>query len=288
VSSNPGKGPLVDAEPARQHARQLMAGGVSIKRLALAAGVGQATVTGILYRRATNRPRATRIRQVNADRILAVQAQDIVTGRVEATGTRRRLQALMAAGWPLYRVAPYIDRHPHYVTEILRCNRVYSTTAHAVAVAYNQLWNQDPATRGVLPGTAKRVRNYALANSWAPPAAWDDDQIDNPAAAPEWTGHCGSDRGWWTHRLQSLPMCPHCEEAHGQWKRDHAHLTTRERWTALRHAQAAASSRGSDIAEDGRELLRFGCDYDTAAERLGVTRQHLQQELVRHPAGAVA
>lgn len=48
-------------------------------------------------------------------------------------------------------------------------------------------------------------------------------------------------------------------------------------------ACAAAASREADLAHDGRELLRHGADTEQAAERLGVTRNHLQQALLRHP-----
>lgn len=288
MSSNPSKGPFVDAEPARRHTRNLMAAGVSIQRLARAAEVGQATVSGILYTRGT-RPRAEQLRQENARRILAVRPEHVVAGRVDATGTRRRLHALMAAGWPVYRIGPYINRHPHYTSYLLRQHRVYATTAHAVATVYDQLWNQDPIRNGIVPGTAKRVRNLAASNGWAPAGAWDDDTIDDPSAHPEWTGECGTDRGYWVHKRQNLPMCARCEAAHDEWLAEHADLPGQERAKKLFAARAAASSHEADVAHDARELMRVsGLDSQQAADRLGVTRQHLQQALLRHPEAVAA
>ncbi|MGO5480449.1 hypothetical protein ACTQVS_09920, partial [Anaerovoracaceae bacterium HCP3S3_H6] len=37
-----------------------------------------------------------------------------------------------------------------------------------------------------------RVRNYAERQGWAPPAAWDDDTIDDPTATPHGIRHTQS------------------------------------------------------------------------------------------------
>jgi hypothetical protein len=275
-------GPLVDAEPARQHVRALMAAGVAYARIAAAAGVNTSTVNHMLYPR-PNRPVTARLNHDNARRILSVQADDVVTGLVDATGSARRIRALMAIGWPPMHLGPYIRVHPHYVTEIHRADKVYATTAHAVAVTYNALWNQNPQHHGVSQQATNRFRNYARDNEWAPPAAWDDDQIDSPDAHPDWTGYCGTDRGFWTHRLQKIPGCARCTQAHERWLADHAHLDGVTRNKLAFAQRSTAASREAELAEDGRELLRLGADYEQAAERLGVTRNHLQQAMLRHP-----
>lgn len=283
MSSNPAKGPLVDAEPTRRHVRNLMAAGVSIVRIAAHAEVGFAVVSGLLYTRGPNRPRAEKIRHENARRILAVHAEQVATGYVNSAGTHRRLQALMANGWPQLRLGPHIGLHPVYVGAVLRQTRIYGTTAMNVAAAYDRLWNQDPRQHGVNVGTYKKIRSLARVNGWAPPGAWDDDTIDDPNAHPEWTGRCGTDRGWWIHQRQQLPMCARCDAAHEQWLVEHAHLTAQELNRERFRARAAATTREADLAADARELLRFGADIEQAAARLGVTRNHLQQALKRHP-----
>lgn len=285
MSSNPAKGPLVNAEPVRRHVRNLMSAGISVQRIAEHAGISFATVSGLLYTRGPGRGRAEKIRLVNAQRILSVRAENIVAHYVDPTGTHRRLQALMANGWPQLRLGPYIGLHPVYVNALLNQPNIYGTTAVAVAAAYDRLWNKDPRQHGVKTGTYKKVRNLARAKGWAPPAAWDDDTIDDPNAHPEWTGHCGTDRGWWLHRIENIPTCPPCQAAHEQWKTERAHLSRSEFFSELGKAQAAARTREADLAHDARELMRIsGLDCQRAAERLGVTRSHLQQALLRHPA----
>ncbi|MFJ5785390.1 hypothetical protein [Streptomyces hydrogenans] len=169
------------------------------------------------------------------------------------------------------------------MSEIHRAERLLATTAHAVAVAYNAVWNEDPQRHGVSQQAACRFRNYAWTNGWAPPAAWDDDTLDDPDAIPDWTGFCGTDRGWWTHRIEHIPVCPACEQAHTDWLAAIKHLPRRERAVLVGRAQAQAHNRGAAIAENARELLALGETYETAAARIGVSRNHLQQELLRHP-----
>jgi plasmid maintenance system antidote protein VapI len=182
------RGPLVDAEPARRHVQALMAAGVGYARIAAAAGVATSTINHMLYPRHSRQP-AAKLNHENARRILSVRAEDVVTGLVNAAGSARRIRALMAVGWPPMHLATRIGVHPHYVSEIHRSNQVFATTAHAVAATYNQLWDKNPQHYGVSQQAANRFRNYARANGWAPPAAWDDDQLDDPAGAP----HVGDD-----------------------------------------------------------------------------------------------
>ncbi|OLZ72531.1 hypothetical protein AVW11_03825 [Streptomyces amritsarensis] len=176
--------PLVDAEPARRHIRALMAAGVSADRAAHHAGLKRCDVTDLLYS-IKGRPPSRRIRETKAQKILAVEARNVVTGRVNATGTRRRIQALMAMGWPQVHLAAQIPCHDRYVSEIVRCqDGVLSRTAHRVATAYDRLWNQDPVQHGVPADRANYVRRLAARRGWPPPAAWDDDVIDDPQASP--------------------------------------------------------------------------------------------------------
>ncbi|WP_031189507.1 MULTISPECIES: hypothetical protein [Streptomyces] len=212
MTSNPALGPLINAEPARQHACALMAAGVSVRRMASAAGINPSIINGILYTRGSQ-PRGEKLRQANAEAILAVRAADVTPGTLDATGTRRRLQALVAVGWPLFRIGPALDMYPSMPGHLLMERTVYPTTAQTVAAGYGRLWNTDPRMHGIPPGSITRALRYARAQRWAPPAAWDDETIDDPTAGPEWTGYCGTRRGWHLHQRDGLPTCDRCAAA---------------------------------------------------------------------------
>jgi hypothetical protein len=96
---------------------------------------------------------------------------------VDATGTRRRLQALAAIGWPPRALAERLGIQPD---NILRRHRVRVGTARLVAAVYDQL--------SMTPGPDTRSAAAARRRGWAPPLAWDDDSIDDPAARPHADG----------------------------------------------------------------------------------------------------
>lgn len=201
---------------------------------------------------------------------------------IDATGSTRRLQALSCIGHSYDTLMTAADTCANRIVSIVngRQPTIRRDLARRIEAAYQQLASSPPPRNK----HTTRTRNVARAKGWAPPGTWDDDRIDDPSAHPEWTGHCGTDRGWWTHSANNIPVCPPCEEAHQQWKAERAHLTHSERWSEIGKAKAAASNRGANLAADARELFTYGVTVEQAAARLGVTKQHLQQELVRHPA----
>ncbi|WP_030917445.1 hypothetical protein [Streptomyces sp. NRRL B-24720] len=282
--------PFVDAEPVRQHVLAIRDAGMSLKNLTAVTGVSSSTLDHLVYG-ATGYPPAVRIRTESATALLAYwpTLDDYIDGAViDATGTRRRLQALGATGWPATAIRQRINFVNVKTIENARHNQqVTARLARAVRDLYESACGSKAETHGVTPWLATRCRNQAARSGWLGPEVWDDDTIDDPTAAPEFTGCCGTDRGWWMHTVQKLPMCERCQTAHEGWKAERAHLDHKERWAELGHAKAAASNRGANLAADARELMRIsGLDYEQAAARLGITRQHLQQELQRHPAEA--
>lgn len=101
---------------------------------------------------------------------------------IDGTGTRRRLQALMAAGWTCQQIAA---AHPGWtpgkagrdaVQKLVEQQRVRRTIADRVAVVYAQLEDLD--------GDSVQTRARALARGWAPPEAWWPEDLDDPEAQP--------------------------------------------------------------------------------------------------------
>jgi hypothetical protein len=96
---------------------------------------------------------------------------------VDGTGTFRRVEALQWMGWPLNGIGTRIGLKP-YTLNTLRWRKepVSYRVAHAIAVLYDELSH--------LPGPSKQTATKAKNRGYAPPAAWDEDTIDDPAAKP--------------------------------------------------------------------------------------------------------
>ena len=279
--------PFVDAEPARQHVLDIRTNtGMSLANLAAATNVGIGTLEHLIYG-CSGYPPAAQVRPESASALLAYwpTLDDYIDGAViDATGTRRRMQALSAIGW----AAPAVHQRISFVNVRTIANLkgrklVTARLARAVRDFYQAVCGSPAEAHGVAAVTAKQARALAQRNQWAAPSAWDDDTIDDPQAIPDWTGHCGTDRGWWIHTSQKLPMCQACVTAHEEWKAEHRILPRKEYMSATFLARAAASTRGADIAHDGRELIRLGSTPEHAAARLGITVDYLRQEMSRYP-----
>ena len=115
--------PCVDAAPVREHVRALRQAGASYEAIARAAGVAAMTVHRLLHGEpAKGRGIPGRIRAAPADRLLAVTAAGLrdAAARRDATGTRRRLRALIAMGHPAVSLARAAGISPRVVWGIAR------------------------------------------------------------------------------------------------------------------------------------------------------------------------
>ena len=168
---------LIDATPARRHVEHLLAAGFTVRGIAEAAGASPSTIS-----RLCNPDKASVNRRLAA-RALAVTPEALRRRRnpqafVPAIGARRRLQALLALG--------HRHRHCDLTARLgFSSDRVLShpgqlisqRTYVSVAALYVDLWD----VPGPSPGTATRARRLG----YAPPMAWDDDAIDDPAAVAD-------------------------------------------------------------------------------------------------------
>jgi hypothetical protein len=132
---------------------------------------------------------------------------------VPAAGTIRRVQALGVVGWPLSRLAREAALSPSCMARLMTATTVSVATARAVAAVYARYSMASPGLCGVSHIHARAARDRATAAGWAPAAAWDEDTIDDPAAIPQWTGHCGSAKGVDIHARHGIPLCPPCKGA---------------------------------------------------------------------------
>lgn len=182
----------VDAEPARQHIRSLMQQGMGLKRIVAASDLSQGMIWKLLYgkRRADgSRTPSKRILRTTEARVLAVQL-DLADGAlIDATGSRRRVQALVALGWSQSKIAERIG--------MLRSNfRLADPSQTTITVAHDRALRSlyDELSMKLPPEgewrdkiAASRARRYAKERGWLPPLAWDDELIDDPSHEPQFS-----------------------------------------------------------------------------------------------------
>lgn len=117
-------------------------------------------------------------RRWHTDRILGK------TRRVDATGTRRRLQALACLGWSTNTLVPYLklsNTRIRYLQRTPPGTTIHTELAARVAKVYDQLAMRIPTGH---PRSASQARDRALAAGWIPPLGWDDEDLDRPKAKP--------------------------------------------------------------------------------------------------------
>jgi len=166
---------LVDAQPLKDHVAMLMAAGMSFRAIALTAGWSSRNALADSMTR-------SRVRPATLARILAVNPQrdNRRDGYTDATGSRRRLQALAVNGWPSRNLAKQLGhKDPATIQHIAsgKTPTIRLRTKDGIRDLYEQLWDQ--------PGPSKRTADIAKAKGWLPALAWDDDLIDRPEYQPE-------------------------------------------------------------------------------------------------------
>ncbi|MFI8535430.1 hypothetical protein ACIGMX_34935 [Streptomyces aquilus] len=181
---------FTDAEPIRVHVQQLVAAGAAPRAIAVRAQVAIRVVFDLLPLSSTGarKPLRHRLLTVNAEKLLAVTADDVVPQYVPALGTVRRLQALVADGWPMLVVAPFVGLSQSYVSALLHrdraCDdlRVRGTTALSVARGYDHLRGKRPTRHGASRRTVTIARGIGKSRGWTPTRYWDQfpGAIDDP------------------------------------------------------------------------------------------------------------
>ncbi|MGA4875920.1 hypothetical protein [Streptomyces lydicamycinicus] len=179
--------PYVDAAPVREHLLELHAAGITPHRIEQITGIDWCSIRLFTQPHlGQGRGITKRTTPDTAAKILAVRLDDLVPGRVDATGTRRRVQALAAMGWPLAAVGSHIGIAAGYARHLAHREAVFGRTAQAVSNGYDELRHKRPQRNGITRTVAKRTRTYAARQNWAPPKYWDQHPgaIDDPDFEP--------------------------------------------------------------------------------------------------------
>ena len=213
--------------------------------IASATGIPFGTIWHLTHDSASDLPHIA-----NARAIIAADITTATTGKRDAHGVTRRLQALAALGWggPEIAAASGLPAATISGYQAGQRSQVTATTWHRVMAAWDQLADR----RGASARTIKRAR----ANRWAPPAAWDD--IDNPASEPTGLSCTSGD-------------CPRPVLAQGLCS---GHYEERRTGRTLKN-------RTWIDAEALRDFAGWGMTIQQAADRLGVQRDSIVTHLHR-------
>ncbi|MBC6496081.1 helix-turn-helix domain-containing protein [Microbacterium sp. 4-7] len=184
---------LVDVAPVREHMLALGEFGIGYKRVAMLAGVGITPARNIIWGRQDPGPRhgemLKRVKRETAEKILAVQPvfENLAPGqKVPATGTHRRLQALVVGGWSQAKLATRMGLGNAELTTLLRRDQVMVSTHLAARDLFEELWNQEPPHESWPDKVAySRSKNFAKARRWLPALAWDDIDTDVEPPVPD-------------------------------------------------------------------------------------------------------
>lgn len=174
--------PYVDAAPVRDHIAALRAAGIGVERIAQLAGLSTSHIRKLAQHGHGDSPTTQRVRPSTAALVLTVGIDNVSRAphsRVDATGTRRRLQALIAIGWTPGLLAAELGRSPNSLHRSMTGLSITARTAGEVVSLYQRLWNtRPPQATSAQRAAAGAARAHAAAHGWLPPVAWDDIDTD--------------------------------------------------------------------------------------------------------------
>lgn len=180
--------PYVDAEPARAHVLTLTEYGLGWKRVCALSGVPTGVMSKLLYGTPGGRPPSKRVRLKTSEAIFRVEPDPALLAGghcTDPTGTHRRLQALVALGWSQNKLAERLHLGRGNFGKMMEAPQVRMSTERMVRALYGELWETPPPNVGHRDKiSVSRSLRYASEHGWVPPLAWDDDEIDDPAAVP--------------------------------------------------------------------------------------------------------
>jgi DNA-binding CsgD family transcriptional regulator len=179
--------PFVDAEPVREHLRKVNAAGMPYMAICERLGLAQSSsLQHLMWGRGEYGP-GQQVRRETAELVMSYwpSLDDFPdAARIDATGTRRRVEAMAVRGWPRHMMAEQVGTVESHFRKAAGRSRVTARLARRVAALYDAWWDKDPLEHGVPMRSVSRVRADAARQGFRSALAWDDDTIDDPNAVP--------------------------------------------------------------------------------------------------------
>lgn len=168
----------VPADDTRSHINALLAAGIGMTRIGELAGVTRRAIEFVVEKDQRLVKRTTRAAVLAIPLPVCPFGPQIAAGtRIDATGTRRRVQALAAIGWSQQHLSARLGLNPGALYKVASgtIQRVTVSRAREIDALYRELQE--------VPGPSTRARAIATRKGWPPPVAWDDTEIDDPSAS---------------------------------------------------------------------------------------------------------
>lgn len=222
-----------ELDEAMARVRRFHAKGVSTYDMCRETGIHETTFAALVrgFRTGPNGREPVRsILRTTYDKIMAMPDREVSAEHgsfVDACGARRRLQALIMAGYSYNMLAKLWGGNGGNspVWKLARgmygSDRVHVHTADKVARIYDKLIGGSPLDLGGNDKQMARAKRSGAIHGFAPATCWDEDTIDDPNAFPEWTGLCGTPFGEQAHRRYEIwPICSPCRTARNEYRRE--------------------------------------------------------------------
>lgn len=180
----------VPAGPARDHIRSLMDQGMGLRSIVATGAISGGGLTKLLYGKRDEHGVlhvTNRIEKARADAILALECTLADGARVPALGATRRLQALHALGWSQRLLSKALDVEPSTLTRLTHemGGSITVATDRTIRSLYKRIsMTPPPQDTSMEQASVARAKREAQLNGWAPPLAWDDEDLDDPKARP--------------------------------------------------------------------------------------------------------
>jgi hypothetical protein len=169
---------MVPTRDVLRHIGWLRSCGLSVATIGEAAGLSASVLPRIVY--PGHCEYTTGVHRATEARVLAVRPDPRILPpdvMISGVGTRRRIQAALWMGWTMDHFAAELGYTRQSIARLLRSPKVLCRTASRIADIYDRL--------SMTPGPSDLGRRRAIGRGFAPPLAWDDDTIDDPAALPD-------------------------------------------------------------------------------------------------------
>lgn len=189
--------------------------GMAFKEMATQTGLSVSAVYRIAKRDDIGMWRST------VERLEAMTFAEGGNARVDRPGTSRRLRAMWADGFPATWLSERLGTQHKHVLDIIhqRTVRGHFDLASRVSRLYEECDGVRAEDVIESKHSIALARLYAGRHECAPRHCWDPDTIDDPDGIPEWTGLCGTWRGYNVHVARRIPPCQPCRTAIAEYNR---------------------------------------------------------------------